>query len=163
MAKNKYETHVLPKLVLVECWVRDGLSEMQIAEMLGISKDTFYRYKKEYPAFLNALNKSGDLVDNEVEDALLDRAKGGIKTIRKPIKLKHVLYDCGKKVEEREYIEYVECEEYYPPDIRANIFWLKNRRPDRWKDKQEIEAGDDLNLGIVKIPEVAALEDGEDI
>ena len=51
MAKSKWETHVKDKLILVEAWARNGLTDEQISKNLGISKDTFYKYKKEHTDF----------------------------------------------------------------------------------------------------------------
>ena len=110
MAKSKWE-QVKDKLVLVEGWARDGLTDIQIAENLGISKDTFYEYKKKYPDFSDSLKKGKEIVDYEVENALLKNALDG--------------------------------------NITAQIFWLKNRKPDKWKDK--IETNKDTQDVIEKL------------
>lgn len=127
MAKSKWETHVKEKLILVEGWARNGLTDEQIAKNLGISKDTFYKYKKEYSDFSDALKRGKEVVDIEVENALLKRAlgysyeeetyeklaNGGTKT---KIVTKHV-----------------------PGDVTAQIFWLKNRKPETWREKNIVE------------------------
>lgn len=77
VAKSKYETHVKEKLTLVEGWARNGLTEAQIAKNLGISVDTFYTYKKKYVEFSEALKKGKEVVDFEVENALLKAALNG--------------------------------------------------------------------------------------
>lgn len=78
MAKSKWE-EVKNKLVLIEGWARDGLTDEQIADNLNISKDTFYKYKKKYPDFSDSLKKGKEIVDYEVENALLQNAlKGNI-------------------------------------------------------------------------------------
>lgn len=140
MAKSKWETHVKDKLILVEGWARNGLTDEQIANNLGISKDTFYKYKKEYSDFSDALKKGKEVVDIEVENALLKKALGGKEKLLKPIKLKQVFYsDNGKKLKEYEEIVMVEEEVLIPPDTTAQIFWLKNRKPDVWRDKTAVE------------------------
>jgi hypothetical protein len=67
--------------------------------------------------------------------------------------MKRALYDpeTGKKYAEEEYIEYVEEEVYIPPDTAADIFWLKNRCPDKWRDKieQQQEISVDENSGVI--------------
>ena len=68
---------VKDKLVLVEGWARDGLTDEQIYNNLGISKDTFYKYKKKYPDFSDSLKKGKEVVDFEVENALLKSALNG--------------------------------------------------------------------------------------
>lgn len=76
VAKSKWE-QVKNKLILVEGWARDGLTDEQIAQNLGISKDTFYEYKKKYPDFSDSLKKGKEIVDYEVENALLQSALKG--------------------------------------------------------------------------------------
>lgn len=68
---------VKDKLILVEGWARDGLTNEQIADNLGINQDTLYTYKKKYPEFSEALKKGKEVVDFEVENALLKNALGG--------------------------------------------------------------------------------------
>ena len=72
----KWES-VKEKLELVECWARDGLTDEQIASNLGISKDTFYKYKKKYSDFSDSLKKGKEVVDYQVESALLKSALSG--------------------------------------------------------------------------------------
>ena len=76
MAKSKWET-VKDKLILVEGWARDGLTDEQIANNLGISERTFYNNKKKYPQFLQSLKKGKEIIDYEVENALLQNALNG--------------------------------------------------------------------------------------
>lgn len=100
MAKSKWE-EVKEKLILVEGWARDGLTNEQIAENLGINQDTFYNYKKKYPEFSETLKKGKEIIDYQVENALLKSALEG--------------------------------------NVTAQIYWLKNRKPNKWKDKVEID------------------------
>lgn len=76
MAKSKWED-IKEKLILVEGWARDGLTDEQIANNLGISTSTFYEYKKNYSEFSEALKKGKEIVDFEVENALLKNALSG--------------------------------------------------------------------------------------
>ena len=76
MAKSKWED-VKDKLTLVEGWARDGLTDEQIANNLAISIDTFYKYKKKYPEFSESLKRGKEVVDYEVENALLQNALNG--------------------------------------------------------------------------------------
>lgn len=99
MAKGKYQQWLEPDgLLLLEGWARDGLTDEQLAEKIGISTTTLYDWKNKYTKFSEALKKGKEVVDYKVENALLSAALGGNTT--------------------------------------AQIFWLKNRRPDRWRDKQ---------------------------
>lgn len=122
MAKSKWE-QVKDKLVLVEGWARDGLTDEQIANNLGISKDTFYKYKKNYPDFSDTLKKGKEVVDYEVENALLKRALGYEYT------------ETTKEIKENGNKIIKKTTKQVAPDVTAQIFWLKNRKPNKWKDK----------------------------
>ena len=76
MAKSKYETNVLPKLFLIECWARDGLTDEQIAKNLGVAYSSFRKYRDNNVALSAALKKGKEVIDCEVENALLKRAMG---------------------------------------------------------------------------------------
>lgn len=150
MAKGKYQKWLEPEnLILLEGWARDGLTDEQIAKNMGISYSTLKDWKNKYPAISATLKKGKEVVDTEVENALLQKALGMTKTIQKPIKLKEVKYDNGKRVSEKERIEYAEEEVFIPPDTTAQIFWLKNRRPDKWRDKQKDDNDTDKRITVV--------------
>lgn len=74
-----------------------------------------------------------------MKNALLKKALGFKETISKPIKIKTTEYEEGRKLQDSESIVYVDEELYIPPDTTAQIFWLKNRKPQQWRDKQETE------------------------
>ena len=102
MAKGKYEKWLKKEnLLLLEGWARDGLTDEQIAKNMGVSYSTLKDWKNKYSAISAALKKGKEVVDYEVENALLSSALEGNTT--------------------------------------AQIFWLKNRRPDKWRDKQKEE------------------------
>ena len=75
MAKSKW-SQIKDKLSLIEGWVRSGLTDEQISKNLGISKTTFYKYKEEHSELSELLKKEKEIVDYEVENALLKRALG---------------------------------------------------------------------------------------
>ena len=102
MAKGKYQEWLEPDgLLLLEGWARDGLTDEQIAHNMGIVTSNLYDWKKKYSEISEALKKGKEVVDIEVENALLKSALEG--------------------------------------NITAQIFWLKNRKPNRWREKQSIE------------------------
>lgn len=112
------------KLILLEGWARDGLTDEQIMKNMGIqSKSTFYGYKKDYPNFSNALKRGKEVVDFEVENALLKKALGYTITLHKQ-----------KVTKDGDVID-IEEDMHVPPDTTAQIYWLKNRKPDKWRDK----------------------------
>ena len=136
MAKGKYQRWLEPDgLTKLEGWARDGLTDEQIAKNMNISSSTLYDWKNKHPEISEALKKGKEIVDVEVENALYKRALGEKKLIKKPIKVKEILYKDGKRVSEKEKVKYVEEELYIPPDVTAVIFWLKNRKPEVWRDK----------------------------
>ena len=137
MAESKWE-QIKDKLNLVECWARDGLTDEMIAEKLGIATSTFYDYKNKYSEFSETLKKGKEVIDYEVENALLKRALGyEYKEITKEEKW-------NKLTESYEMVITKEVTKQVPPDTTAQIFWLKNRKPKQWRDKVEADANKDI-------------------
>lgn len=102
MAKGKYQEWLEPEgLLKIEGWARDGLTDEQIAQNMGITAKTLYEWKKKYSEICESLKRNKDVADRQVENALFENAING--------------------------------------NITAQIFWLKNRKPDKWRDKQEYE------------------------
>ncbi len=149
MAKSKWE-QVKNKLVLVEGWARDGLTDEQIAQNLRISQDTFYKYKKKYPEFSESLKKGKEIVDYEVENALLKKALGYTVTLKKE-----------KVTKDGDVVE-IEEEIHIPADTTAQIYWLNNRKPKQWKNKRidedtETEDTSKDNLEQLSVEELKAI------
>lgn len=114
MAKGKYEDWLTGDgLTLLEGWARDGLTDEQIASNCGISPSTLYRWKDDHQEIREALKRGKEVVDYQVENALLNKALGG--------------------------------------DTTAQIFWLKNRRPDKWRDKPSGDKSADEHIGVIEI------------
>ena len=138
IAKSKYETDVKPRLVEIEAWKRDGLTDEQIFKNLGISRDTFYKYKEKYSDFSEAIKKGKEVADIEVENALFKRAIG--------YKYKEVIKEV-KDIDGKKTTYVKEVIKEIPGDVGAQIFWLKNRKSSKWKDKQDIDI-EDNNVSI---------------
>lgn len=168
MAKGKYEEWLTKEgLLRLQGWARDGLTDEQISKNMGISRTTLHEWKKKYPDIPNTLKGGKEVVDREVENALLKKALGIKETIKKAIKLKEVTYNQGKRVKEIERIEIVDEEVYVPPDTTAQIFWLKNRKPEEWREKKEVEHTGNINnpyenLTTEQLLKLAEIEDTED-
>lgn len=78
MAKPKYHKWLEPDgLILLEGWARDGLTEEQIAHNMGISIRTLQNWKQNHVPILHALKKGKEVVDFQVENALLEQAMNG--------------------------------------------------------------------------------------
>lgn len=134
MAKGKYEYWLTPEgLLKLEAWARDGLTDKQIAEMkIGISERTFTNWKKTHSSIFSALKKGKEIIDIQVENSLLKRALGySYKEVKTEVS------DDGQKV--------ITTVKEVIPDVTAQIFWLKNRMPDKWRDKKDIEHGGSVN------------------
>ena len=128
MAKRKYEYWLTPEgLIKLEGWARDGLTDDQIAKNIGINRDTLYRWKKAHSDISDALKRGKEVIDRQVENALLKRALG-------------YTYD---EVTFEDGVEVKRVRKQVAPDTTAQIFWLKNRKPEEWRDKREIVKDDD--------------------
>lgn len=149
MAKGKYAEWLKPeKLILLTGWARDGLTDEQIAKNIGISTGRLYEWKKQYREINEALKEGKEVADREIENALYLSAKGHTAKVKKAIKVKTVRQDGSKKIEE-EHIEYIEDEIYIPPNTTAQIYWLKNRKPNEWREKPQAEITDAERVIIV--------------
>lgn len=141
MAKGKFEYWLTPEgLLKLEAWARDGLIDEQIAENAGITPSTLYEWKKKYPDISEALKRGKEVVDIQVENALLKRALG---YSYKEVKTEETADGDKVTVTVKEVV----------PDTTAQIFWLKNRRPDRWRDKQDIEHSGQIG-GVMIIDDI---------
>lgn len=136
MAKGRYERwRTKEGLLLIEGWARDGLTDEQIARNMGISRKTLYVWCEKYGDICNTLKKGKDVADREVESALYRRAIGyRMKKQTRELRL-------NRKTGKREMVVTKETEEEVAPDVTAAIFWLKNRKPEEWRDKRDVTIG----------------------
>jgi len=126
---TRYDPERTPKLA--KALAREGRTDVEIADLLGLSERVIYNWKKRYPAFVQALNAGKSPVDDSVENALLKRALGFEVEDTKVIGRSDG--HGGVKAEKVE-----KTKKQVSPDTTACIFWLKNRRPGVWRDRQEI-------------------------
>ncbi|BFH16515.1 transposase [Paenibacillus dendritiformis] len=142
--KNKYHSHVEPKLLLVEAWARDGTIDEDIAKKLGVAYSTFRVYVDKYPALSAALKRGKEVADVEVENALFRRAIGYQydEVTREADKVSDP--ETGELV--TVMVETKRVTKEVQPDVAAQIFWLKNRRPDKWRDKQDIQHSGSMDV-----------------
>ena len=127
-------------LLKIQGWARDGLIDKQIAKNMGVAESTLRGWKHIFPEIAEALRKGKVVVDREVENALFKSAIGFMQKIRKPVRIREVEFDpkTGKKIKELETWVQVEEEVYIAPQVTAQIFWLKNRKPDQWREKNDL-------------------------
>jgi hypothetical protein len=154
IAKSKYESHVLPKLDLVEKWTRDGLGTKQIAKNLGIGESTLWEYNARYPEFAEKLAKGREVVDTIVENAFLKRITGyNAEEVRREYAIETDEDGNQIKVLKREVVQ----TKHIPGDPRAAEFWLKNRMPDKYQDRPGPGDSDEGNKGgVIFMPAVKA-------
>lgn len=155
MAKGLYQQWLTEESLLrIKAWARDGLTNEQIAHNMGITVKTLYEWSNKYSDFSDALKKGKEVVDIEVENALYKKALGYNASIKKTFKVKEVIYnEDGKRVKEIEKLEVGYDEVHIPADTTAQIFWLKNRKPEMWRDKVE------TNLDLKGIEDLTVLAD----
>ena len=127
-------------LIKLQGWARDGLIEKQIAHNCGVSDTTLRTWKHKYPEIDEAVRKGKEVVDREVENALFKSAMGFTQKVKKPVRIKETEFDpkTGKKIRDLDKWVQVEEEVYIPPQVTAQIFWLKNRKPDQWREKNDL-------------------------
>lgn len=166
MARQKWEEWVNDenRLAVLQAWARAGLSDEKIAKHIGISRSTLNDWKKKHGKIREALSTGKEYANRQVENSLYKMTQGGKVQVRKAFKLKRVKYDsCGKKVEEEEYLDTCEEDQYIEPDIKAIIFWLKNKMPEEWKEKiTENDAGEENQERMVVLTprEINEMKDG---
>jgi transposase-like protein len=117
------------KLLLIECWARDGYTMQDIANRIGITDKTLREWRKEYPEIQKAISNGKEIIDYKVENALLKSALG-YKT--KEVKVTTIMR-YGKVVETQKEV----TEKDQAPNVTACQVWLYNRCPDKWKKNRD--------------------------
>lgn len=172
-AKGKYTEWLTNEgLLKIEGWARDGLTNEQIAQNIGITQSTLYDWQKKYSEISEALKRGKDIIDRQVENALLKRALGYEYTERTYIQVdmkgeefhafktaymnRYKLEHPEATAEELRLVELQiprtksvldqEKTKEVIPDTTAQIFWLKNRKPNEWRDKQQVEHSGEMNV-----------------
>lgn len=104
-----------------------GFIDTEIATFFEVNPDTIHEWKKRHPIFSESLKRGKRHSDSKVEDALYNRALGYETT-----ETKDEDGDYGKKT--------IITTKQVAGDTTAQIFWLKNRQPEKWRDKQQVES-----------------------
>ena len=141
--KCKYYSHIQPNLDLIEGWVKQGVSEEIIARKLSVASSSFQEYKRKFPELSDLLKKGKDHADLAVENALFQAAVGY------EYEETHTEFiegtNAGKsgmilKSGNATHKKVTTLKKKVPGNVTAQIFWLKNRRPDLWQDRKEFSA-----------------------
>lgn len=118
-----------------------GATDLDLADMLGVSLRTISYWRSSKPEFAAALTVGKDASDKRVEESLFNRAMGyshpedDIRVVNGEIVVTPTI-------------------KHYPPDTTAMIFWLKNRKPQEWRDKRETELSGGLNVSTMSDSEI---------
>ena len=125
----KYEQWITPEgLLKIEGWARDGLTMQQIADNMGVGRKTLNNWMNRFPVLASCIRRGKDVPDRHVENALYKRAVG--------YEYEEITYNGEDEVVKRVVKAVL-------PDTTAQIFWLKNRKPDVWRDRHEIVKDND--------------------
>lgn len=153
-------------LDLIRSWSRDTFTKSEIANRMGVSPSTLNEWCEKYEEIDEAIRTTKEIVDYQVENALLKAALG--------YKTKEVKVTLGKKVINGETVELLKetTTKEVAPNVNAAIFWLNNRKFDEWKRNRdkivEVDPDDNqvtitINRGAKKAIEVLDDEDGDEI
>ena len=102
-----------------------GATNDELATFFDVHVSTIYQWKLDHKEFSDALKRGKEMADARVARALFSRATG------------YSHEDVDIKMYEGEIIE-TPTIKHYPPDATSMIFWLKNRQPDKWREKREV-------------------------
>lgn len=134
----------------VEKLCKLGATDKEIADFFDVVEDTITEWKNVHPEFSVSIKKGKIEADANVAHALYHRAIG------------YEHEDIDIRVVDKEIVE-TPLIKYYPPDPTAGIFWLKNRRPKEWRDKQQMEVEHSGNVVYTGIEMVRPNAPGEEV
>lgn len=154
MTYNEWATE--ENLLKLGAWARDGLTDKDMANNIGIAPSTFNEWKNKHPEFKDTLKKNKEVADIIIENALFKRATG-YDTIEETIEY---VNNEGARVE----IKRTQKTKHIPADITAQIFWLKNRKGKVWREKkpEEDESKTEEMVSELKDFEVKFVNGGAD-
>lgn len=127
--KNEYNEQAY-KLTLL------GATDKELADFFNVEERTINNWKKEKADFFQSIRAGKEIADSDVAQSFYNNAKGFISVNKKAIKKKVWNEKAKRLVDEVEMVDEVL---QHQPNAQAGIFWLKNRQPDKWKDKTEVE------------------------
>ncbi|WP_299082756.1 hypothetical protein [uncultured Paraglaciecola sp.] len=110
-----------------------GVTDKRLAELLGVNESTVHQWKIDHPEFSESLRRGKDLADAEIANSMYHAAKG-------------YEHDAVHISNYQGDITVTDIVKRYPPDTKAAVMWLKNRHPDKWRDKTEQDVNVTTNL-----------------
>lgn len=145
MAKGKYQEWLTEEgLLQLESWARNGLTDEQIASNMGITRKTLAEWKTKYSDICDTLKRGKAVVDIQVENALLKRALG--YSYDEVTRERVLDYDPSTGQVVGSHMEITKTvKKEVQGDTTAQIFWLKNRRPEQWRDKRDVSVEGEIS------------------
>jgi|GEM_PF-989496 len=131
--RSKWASHVEPRLETIRMWRKMGFLEKEICERLGVGVSNFARYKLQYRELREALKAGKDDADAKVVDALYRRAVGYEYEVMETIAIRDAEGKLTGKIQLRKTKKHV------TPNVLAQIYYLKNRCPQYWRDRTQHE------------------------
>jgi len=127
-----------------------GATDDELAECFEVSTRTIFRWKAEHPEFCQAVRVGKQVADDRVERSLYQMATGRYVVEQQAIKVKLSQYE--------EEVKIVDVEKFLQPEATAAAFWLKNRKPEQWRDVSRQE-NTGANGGPIKVEQSDAISD----
>lgn len=151
MARQKWKewSEDPEKLRVLAAWARSGMTDEQIAGAVGVSRSTLAEWKRKHKSIKKALAEGKEIADRLVEDSLYQMTQGRVVKLKKTFKVRKKGVDENGKPYEKEELVVGEDEAYVEPDIKAIIFWLKNRMREDWKEKVEGIVQEEEGTGVI--------------
>jgi len=151
----KYNKELYP--LLIESLLQNGLTIQQVCQRIRIGASTFHIWKRKYPEVAEAVKRGKSPVDEKVVAALYKSAIGHTyeEVITEPKQLSVEEIKERAKMENPPPIPMVKKKvttKYIPPNIIAQIFWLKNRKSDEWKDKNDTSISGKIEYSVMLPP-----------
>jgi len=122
--------------------LKKGNTVTTTCQAVGIAKSTFYEWVENKSDFSDAIKKAMAIPDKKVENALYKSAIMGHRYKEKEFKAVAV----GEKIK---MIPVKTVTKIIPPNVTAQIFYLKNRQPDEWKDRHDLDVSGNVNIKVV--------------
>ncbi len=157
--KGKYHEWITEQgLAIISGWKRNGLTDEQIAKNIGVRRETIYDWAKRFPNFSNAVKTGREQADLQVENALFKRAVGYFyDEVKEEYETKR-----GSDGSEREHLKKrTVTRKEVVPEVTAQIFWLKNRASNRWRNDDRLIVNDtkDEKASDLHVTILSALKD----
>jgi hypothetical protein len=143
------ELDIESRLDSIRGWALQGSTDEEMFNALGVSKDTYYKWKKEKPEFREAIKKGKYESNGEILNSAFKQASGYYQSVTEPMKVRDVMG--------AEEIQLITYDKFIPANNTMAIFMLKNRMPAQYKDKQDINHSG--NIGVTLVDDVPKEDD----